>query len=365
VLDVAYRNDAGAPLDPSHRYGYGATEWRDLEAAVQYARGHGAQQVVLFGSSMGGSIVASFLEHSASASAVRGVVLDAPALDFRATVDFGATQRSLPLGLPIPGVLTSVAEWIAGWRYHVEWAAVDYLPGDRLHAPPVAGHLTDDGLERGLDTILGNPGFRQPFRRVGQQCIDVNDVTRGDAKDRGRFRPVVAVDDGGWGGFESVHLRPACVSGGPREEREQGKAIYGHPLHRHETSADVTAFDRCAILPALGRECASRPAAASGGGPVGRMMVRAASGFCVPASVFEFVTHTAACALDSKYSTFCELGKVALGRGRAYQVARERRAFMADHTDGMNVHLAHRDVAFVAISRAPLGEIKRFRRRMD
>ena len=39
-------------------------------------------------------------------------------------------------------------------------------------------------------------------------------------------------------------------------------------------------------------------------------------------------------------------------------------SFMADHTDGMNVHLAHRDVAFVAISRAPLAEIERFRQRM-
>jgi predicted dithiol-disulfide oxidoreductase (DUF899 family) len=39
-------------------------------------------------------------------------------------------------------------------------------------------------------------------------------------------------------------------------------------------------------------------------------------------------------------------------------------SFMADHTDGMSVHLAARDVAFVAISRAPLAEIERFRRRM-
>jgi predicted dithiol-disulfide oxidoreductase (DUF899 family) len=39
-------------------------------------------------------------------------------------------------------------------------------------------------------------------------------------------------------------------------------------------------------------------------------------------------------------------------------------SFMADHTDGMNVHLAARDVSFVAISRAPLPEIERFRRRM-
>jgi predicted dithiol-disulfide oxidoreductase (DUF899 family) len=39
-------------------------------------------------------------------------------------------------------------------------------------------------------------------------------------------------------------------------------------------------------------------------------------------------------------------------------------SFMADHTDGMSIHLAHRDVTFVAISRAPLGEIERFRQRM-
>jgi predicted dithiol-disulfide oxidoreductase (DUF899 family) len=39
-------------------------------------------------------------------------------------------------------------------------------------------------------------------------------------------------------------------------------------------------------------------------------------------------------------------------------------SFMADHTDGMTVHLAHRDTTFVAISRAPLAEIQRFRRRM-
>jgi predicted dithiol-disulfide oxidoreductase (DUF899 family) len=39
-------------------------------------------------------------------------------------------------------------------------------------------------------------------------------------------------------------------------------------------------------------------------------------------------------------------------------------SFMADHTDGMTVHLAHRDVSFVAVSRAPLAEIERFRKRM-
>ena len=39
-------------------------------------------------------------------------------------------------------------------------------------------------------------------------------------------------------------------------------------------------------------------------------------------------------------------------------------SYMADHTDGMNAHLAHRDITFVAISRATLAEIERFRQRM-
>ena len=39
-------------------------------------------------------------------------------------------------------------------------------------------------------------------------------------------------------------------------------------------------------------------------------------------------------------------------------------SFMADHTDGMTVHLAQRDVSFAAVSRAPLADIARFRERM-
>lgn len=39
-------------------------------------------------------------------------------------------------------------------------------------------------------------------------------------------------------------------------------------------------------------------------------------------------------------------------------------SFMADHTDGMKIHLEHRDISFVAVSRATLPEIERFRRRM-
>jgi predicted dithiol-disulfide oxidoreductase (DUF899 family) len=39
-------------------------------------------------------------------------------------------------------------------------------------------------------------------------------------------------------------------------------------------------------------------------------------------------------------------------------------SFLADHSDGMNVHLAHRDVTLLAVSRAPLAKIEEFRQRM-
>jgi predicted dithiol-disulfide oxidoreductase (DUF899 family) len=39
-------------------------------------------------------------------------------------------------------------------------------------------------------------------------------------------------------------------------------------------------------------------------------------------------------------------------------------SYMADHTDGTTAHLAQRDVAFVAVSSAPLSEIEPFRQRM-
>lgn len=39
-------------------------------------------------------------------------------------------------------------------------------------------------------------------------------------------------------------------------------------------------------------------------------------------------------------------------------------SYMADHHDGASLHLAQRDVTLLAVARAPLAEIERFRRRM-
>jgi uncharacterized protein len=137
ALVIDYRGDPGAPAARGG-HGWGAREWRDLEQAVDYAGAHGAQHVVLFGDSMGGAVVASFLQHSSAASRVSGVVLDAPVLDVRAVVAFGAAQQHLP------AVLVSGGEQVAHWHLGVDWAALDYLPGTWLRVPALVFHGTGD-----------------------------------------------------------------------------------------------------------------------------------------------------------------------------------------------------------------------------
>lgn len=149
MLIIDYRNDPGAPVDPSGVYGYGTTEWRDLQGAVRYALDAGAEQIVLVGFSMGGGIVSSFMVESDIAGEVDGVILDSPMLDFSATVDLGARHSSVPVvGLPLPQSLTNVSKLLATWRFGVDWRAMDYhgrLADSALYdTPTLVIHGTED-----------------------------------------------------------------------------------------------------------------------------------------------------------------------------------------------------------------------------
>ena len=96
VLVPSYRNDAVAPPAPDNRYGLGETEWRDVDAAVEYALANGADEIVLAGWSMGGAIVLQLLDRSEHADAVTGVVLDAPVLDWDDVLRYQGSQVGLP-----------------------------------------------------------------------------------------------------------------------------------------------------------------------------------------------------------------------------------------------------------------------------
>jgi hypothetical protein len=96
TLVVTYRNDEGAPPSRDRRYHLGGTEWRDVAAAIRYARSQGASDVILYGWSMGGAATMMTLRRAPEAAFVRALVMDCPALDWTATLRLNARRRNLP-----------------------------------------------------------------------------------------------------------------------------------------------------------------------------------------------------------------------------------------------------------------------------
>jgi alpha-beta hydrolase superfamily lysophospholipase len=64
----------------------GATEWIQLEEAVDYVRAMGGTQIILFGWSLGGMIVGQYLKNSNSKSCIVGAIFDSPMFDVRNTL---------------------------------------------------------------------------------------------------------------------------------------------------------------------------------------------------------------------------------------------------------------------------------------
>lgn len=146
-LVIDYRNDEGAPKDPSGLYRFGRSEWEDVEAAVAYALSNGAERVILVGYSTGAALHLAFMENSDLAERVTAMVFDSPNVDMGETVRHGATKRSLPgTSIPVPSSLTGVAMLIADLRWDVGWGEIDYVEraGDIITVPTLVYHGTND-----------------------------------------------------------------------------------------------------------------------------------------------------------------------------------------------------------------------------
>jgi alpha-beta hydrolase superfamily lysophospholipase len=141
TLLITYREDLGAPPSPDGFHHMGLTEWRDLGAAARYALAHGARSLVLVGYSMGGAIVTQFIERSPLADRVAGLVLDAPALDWKAILSFNATKMGFPSLAAMP------VEWAISTRIDADWDSLDALqhPED-FQLPILLFHGTEDDV---------------------------------------------------------------------------------------------------------------------------------------------------------------------------------------------------------------------------
>lgn len=150
TLAISYRNDTEAPASSSGRYGLGATEWRDVDAAIAFARAQGARRIVLMGWSMGGAIALQTALQSRHADAIAGLILESPVVDWRTVLAFQARE------LRVPRALTHIAMrqlTLPRWSRAVRWGnaiSLDDLDivrrADELRQPILLLHSDDDGF---------------------------------------------------------------------------------------------------------------------------------------------------------------------------------------------------------------------------
>lgn len=147
-LVVSLRNDRDAPASSDGRYHLGQSEWHDVEAAVSYAVGHGARQIVLFGWSFGASIALQLAASSEFRHHMSGLVLNAPVIDWSSTLVANARSSGLPgwvarLGLQMLG--SSGTRWITGLNAPLSFHALDFLArADELSVPILVIHNEGD-----------------------------------------------------------------------------------------------------------------------------------------------------------------------------------------------------------------------------
>ncbi|WP_040441953.1 alpha/beta hydrolase family protein [Ktedonobacter racemifer] len=138
ILDITYRNDTNAPASTDGLSHLGDTEWEDVEASIKYALGQGAQSILLYGISMGGTIVEVFLARSSYTDHIHAVILDSPVLDWRATIESQTRKNRLP------SFIARGAEAVISRRTHINFEALNLLTQPPRGVPTLLFHGIDD-----------------------------------------------------------------------------------------------------------------------------------------------------------------------------------------------------------------------------
>lgn len=175
-LLVSYRNDGDAPASDDGRCGLGDFEWRDVEAAVQYALDNDAHEVVLMGWSMGGTAVLQVLKRSTLAGQIAGVILDSPVVDWPATLMYASDTRGLPAPLREGALALVTRPWgrpITGQKQPIDFGRLDVIDWSaKLTTPTLILHSDDDrfvpsGASRELAALRPDAVTLVPFDTAG------------------------------------------------------------------------------------------------------------------------------------------------------------------------------------------------------
>lgn len=149
-LLLSYRNDSDAPASADHRYGLGGTEWEDVEAAISYAREHGAQKVVLMGWSMGGAIVLQTALRTRHPDLIAGLILESPVIDWVTTLRYQAQLMHLPkplTSLALKLLQSPRASSLVGLSKGIDFGELDLVHRAReLSVPILLLHSDSDGF---------------------------------------------------------------------------------------------------------------------------------------------------------------------------------------------------------------------------
>lgn len=163
-LVVSYRNDGEAPRSRAGTYTLGATEWRDVDAAVGFARRHGARRVILMGWSMGGAIALQLSLHSAHRDTIAGLILESPVVDWRVVLGYQAGLMHVPATVTALAIRALKSDWaspLAGAGAPIPFDRLDIVARAReLRHPILILHSDDDGFvpsDASHDLVVARP----------------------------------------------------------------------------------------------------------------------------------------------------------------------------------------------------------------
>ncbi len=95
-LVISYRGDGEAEAERPVPSALGQEEWRDLDAAIRFARAQGAERIAVVGWSLGATIALEALRRVNDRDAVDSLVLVSPAINWARTIRFGMTRQRVP-----------------------------------------------------------------------------------------------------------------------------------------------------------------------------------------------------------------------------------------------------------------------------